>query len=182
MGSEIWKKCLDRLEDEITSQQFDTCIRPLQVEAGNEGLQLYSPNKYIMDLVSEMFLPRIREMVSDYGAGSVSIEVGSKLHGGSEKKRINGNGIPGRKTGNGLLRDIEMRAIDESLARHNGNKPKAAEELGVSLKTLYNKLKGYQVSERAQARERERRRERERTRKREHATRKGDLLRQRARA
>jgi transcriptional regulator with PAS, ATPase and Fis domain len=38
------------------------------------------------------------------------------------------------------LRDIEMQAIRETLARHGGNKPKAADELGISLKTLYNKL------------------------------------------
>jgi two-component system NtrC family response regulator len=38
------------------------------------------------------------------------------------------------------LRDLEMHAIHESLQRHNGNKPAAAEELGVSLKTLYNKV------------------------------------------
>ncbi len=38
------------------------------------------------------------------------------------------------------LREIEMDAIFEALERCGGNKPKAAEELGVSLKTLYNKL------------------------------------------
>lgn len=38
------------------------------------------------------------------------------------------------------LRDLEMQAIQESLERHDGNKPAAADELGISLKTLYNKL------------------------------------------
>jgi two-component system NtrC family response regulator len=38
------------------------------------------------------------------------------------------------------LRDIEMKAIYEALDRHHGSKPDAAEELGISLKTLYNKL------------------------------------------
>jgi len=38
------------------------------------------------------------------------------------------------------LRDLEMQAIHEALDRHTGNKSKAVEELGVSLKTLYNKL------------------------------------------
>jgi two-component system NtrC family response regulator len=38
------------------------------------------------------------------------------------------------------LRDLEMQAIYESLDRHEGNKPKVADELGISLKTLYNKL------------------------------------------
>lgn len=38
------------------------------------------------------------------------------------------------------LREIELSAIHQALDRHGGNKPKAAEELGISLKTLYNKL------------------------------------------
>jgi DNA-binding NtrC family response regulator len=38
------------------------------------------------------------------------------------------------------LREIEMQVIYQALERLGGNKPKAAEELGISLKTLYNKL------------------------------------------
>ncbi len=42
--------------------------------------------------------------------------------------------------GHYTLREIEMQVIYQTLERLGGNKPKAAEELGVSLKTLYNKL------------------------------------------
>jgi DNA-binding NtrC family response regulator len=45
-----------------------------------------------------------------------------------------------RSRGPMTLRDMEMDAIHEALERHQGNKPKAADELGISLKTLYNKL------------------------------------------
>ncbi|MBX3419803.1 MAG: sigma-54-dependent Fis family transcriptional regulator [Pirellulaceae bacterium] len=38
------------------------------------------------------------------------------------------------------LREMENIAIWEALDRHNGNKAAAAEELGVSIKTLYNKI------------------------------------------
>ena len=38
------------------------------------------------------------------------------------------------------LREAELQAIQEALDRNCGNKPKAAEDLGISLKTLYNKL------------------------------------------
>jgi len=38
------------------------------------------------------------------------------------------------------LREIELQVIQQVLEKHTGNKPKAAEELGISLKTLYNKL------------------------------------------
>jgi two-component system NtrC family response regulator len=44
------------------------------------------------------------------------------------------------------LREIEMRVIYQTLERLGGNKPKAAEELGISLKTLYNKLNQSQGS------------------------------------
>lgn len=42
--------------------------------------------------------------------------------------------------GPATLQELELRAIHEALDRHNGDKPAAAEELGISLKTLYNKL------------------------------------------
>lgn len=38
------------------------------------------------------------------------------------------------------LRDIEMEHVLRVLEKHGGNKPAAAAELGISLKTLYNKL------------------------------------------
>jgi two-component system NtrC family response regulator len=60
-------------------------------------------------------------------------------------QRFNARGVASIKMSSramsGLsLREIEMRAINESLERHQGNKPEVAEELGISLKTLYNKL------------------------------------------
>jgi DNA-binding NtrC family response regulator len=38
------------------------------------------------------------------------------------------------------LREIEMEAIFEALERNGGDKPKTAAELGIALKTLYNRL------------------------------------------
>ncbi len=38
------------------------------------------------------------------------------------------------------LREIEMNVIEKVLEKHGGDKPKTAKELGIALKTLYNKL------------------------------------------
>jgi DNA-binding NtrC family response regulator len=42
--------------------------------------------------------------------------------------------------GTPTLRDVEMKYIQAILEKHNGNKPGASKELGISLKTLYNKI------------------------------------------
>jgi DNA-binding NtrC family response regulator len=47
------------------------------------------------------------------------------------------------------LREIEMDVIYEVLAKHNGDKPKTANELGIALKTLYNKLNQDQARQQA---------------------------------
>jgi DNA-binding NtrC family response regulator len=38
------------------------------------------------------------------------------------------------------LREIEMEHVLRVLEKHGGSKTKSAEELGISLKTMYNKL------------------------------------------
>jgi DNA-binding NtrC family response regulator len=43
------------------------------------------------------------------------------------------------------LREIEMEVIHQVLDKHRGDKPKTATELGIALKTLYNKLNGQQA-------------------------------------
>ncbi|HEV3258211.1 MAG TPA: sigma-54 dependent transcriptional regulator, partial [Gemmataceae bacterium] len=52
---------------------------------------------------------------------------------------------PGART----LREIEMEHVLRVLQKHDGNKPAAAAELGISLKTLYNKLNQLQEERKA---------------------------------
>src|SRR5438874_5156182 len=59
---------------------------------------------------------------------------------------------PGPSTPTGsarTLREIEMEHVLRVLEKHGGNKPAAAAELGISLKTMYNKLNQLQEERRA---------------------------------
>jgi len=80
--------CLDRLEGELSPQQFNTWIRPLQaVEEKSGSLRLLAPNRFVMDWVSEQFIDRINEVVAVLGRdgqGEVSIEIGNQSLGQEE--------------------------------------------------------------------------------------------------
>jgi chromosomal replication initiator protein len=78
--SPLWKKCLDHLESELTAQQFNTWIRPLQAIEDESTLRLLAPNRFVLDWVNERFRDQIAEITSRLRDGSrmeVSLEVGS---------------------------------------------------------------------------------------------------------
>jgi len=76
----LWSQCLARLEDELSPQQYNTWIRPLQAEMVDGTLRLLSPNRFVQDWVSEHFRDRIAEMLSQMSEGtppSIELSVGS---------------------------------------------------------------------------------------------------------
>ena len=78
MGPLVWEKCLERLQDEFSSQQFNTWIRPLQARLDESFLRLLAPNPYVRDRVEKQFLARIQELVKDLNdpANPISIDLG----------------------------------------------------------------------------------------------------------
>lgn len=84
MQSPVWKKCLERLEEELSAQQFNTWLRPLHAVQDNRMLRLLAPNRFVVDWVRERFLERIAELSSEYSGGalSVQVEVGSQTRPG----------------------------------------------------------------------------------------------------
>ena len=60
-----WKRCLEQLEGELTAQQFDTWIRPLHAIEDNNAIQLLAPNRFVQDWISERYLSRIEELLSN---------------------------------------------------------------------------------------------------------------------
>ena len=77
-----WKRCLEQLEGELTTQQFDTWIRPLHAIEDNNTIQLLAPNRFVQDWIGERYLSRIEELLSnklpDEEKISVKLDVGSR--------------------------------------------------------------------------------------------------------
>ncbi|MED5459518.1 MAG: chromosomal replication initiator protein DnaA, partial [Pseudomonadota bacterium] len=82
MSLALWQQCLDYLQDELNSQQFNTWIRPLQAEEGESNeLRLLAPNRFVRDWVSDKYAKRISELMRELAPSKppkVSLTVGSR--------------------------------------------------------------------------------------------------------
>lgn len=78
---DLWKRCTEHLESELTSQQFNTWIRPLQHIEDGSGLRLFAPNRFVLDWVRNHYLDLLKSYVaeiSDNNSPLISLEIGSK--------------------------------------------------------------------------------------------------------
>lgn len=82
VGQSIWDKCLDRLEGELTAQQFNTWIRPLQAIEEQGSLRLLAPNQFVRDWVNEHLGTHLDDVFKRVSGieGALTVQVGS-AHG-----------------------------------------------------------------------------------------------------
>lgn len=77
--SDLWRRCLERLEGELSAEDLHTWLMPLQARDDADGLQLFAPNSYTLDTVRGRYQGQI-EAVLQQLAGKpcpVRLEVGS---------------------------------------------------------------------------------------------------------
>ncbi|MEX1828355.1 chromosomal replication initiator protein DnaA [Luteibacter sp. CQ10] len=77
--SDLWRRCLERLEGELSAEDVHTWLMPLQAREDAFGLHLYAPNPYSLDTVREQYLGRIQAIVEHIGGQAIPVrlEVGS---------------------------------------------------------------------------------------------------------
>ena len=67
MSLQYWERCLVTLQEEFSTSQFNTWIRPLQAEEESNGdLCLYAPNRFVLDWVTNKYQARIKELLSEF--------------------------------------------------------------------------------------------------------------------
>jgi len=76
----FWNDCLLHLEGELSSNHFNTWIRPLQAEKEKNKLYLLAPNRFVKDWVDSHYLNRITEIAGSIGKGDLEVilKIGSK--------------------------------------------------------------------------------------------------------
>jgi len=81
LSASLWKRCVKELETELSEQQFNTWIRPLQAVEENGVLRLFAPNDYVVDWLNDNFKGQIAKTAAELSENpldKVVIQVGSR--------------------------------------------------------------------------------------------------------
>lgn len=78
----VWQQCSNRLQNELSAQEFNTWIRPLQVEEREDALVLLAPNQFVLGWVKDKYMSNIRQLLGLVAANdklpALHLEVGAK--------------------------------------------------------------------------------------------------------
>lgn len=89
----LWNQCLERLRQELPTQQFSMWIRPLVCEEEGGMVSLYAPNRFVLDWVRDKYLNNITGLLREFAgndAPQLRLEVMSR-HSNGRAQSASGN-------------------------------------------------------------------------------------------
>ena len=118
---------MKQLEKELTPQQFNTWIRPLQAIERGHRLEVLAPNRFVLDWIRDKYGGRIRDILSELEQGpaiTLCLAIGSAGTEADSGSRVsvgtgtNGGAVPVRaepsgKRSNGLKADFTFENFVE---------------------------------------------------------------------
>jgi|LakWasMet62_LOW9_FD_contig_123_19956_length_3528_multi_6_in_2_out_0_3 chromosomal replication initiator protein len=93
----FWPACLSRLESELSAQQFNTWIKPLQAGIDGDTVRICAPNRFVMQWVKDRFLKKIELFAEELNLPSMKIEF---IVGETSTKNTNSTNISKKSDGN----------------------------------------------------------------------------------
>jgi len=73
----FWLSCIKHFEKELSAQQFNTWIKPLQfsLSSAYDELILVAPNRFVLQWVKDNFLPRIEQMAESHFSRNIHFQL-----------------------------------------------------------------------------------------------------------
>ena len=72
VATPLWEQCLLKLEDELSAQELNTWLRPLQAIESPTSLRLLAPNNYVQSWVQVQLGERLNELVFALSEGKIT--------------------------------------------------------------------------------------------------------------
>jgi chromosomal replication initiator protein len=76
----FWEKCLTQLERDLSPQQFNTWIRPIQANFKDNEILLLAPNQFVLDWIKDKYLSTISNLIDKLSENRVTVllDIGSQ--------------------------------------------------------------------------------------------------------
>lgn len=71
----FWLSCLSHFEKELSTQQFNTWIKPLHTEVEGGSVRVFAPNRFVMQWVKDRFLKKIELLAQELHIPNIQIEL-----------------------------------------------------------------------------------------------------------
>ena len=147
MGKSVWERCVALLREELSEEDFNARIRPLQARQDEAHLTLLAPNRYLRDQVCDQDLQRIQVLVDRIGDPSSPVDVavhigGHSLHDEAEMEEED-SARPLRATARGpKTRKLNSAFTFKSFVEGKSNElaKAAASQVAVNAGKSYNPL------------------------------------------
>ncbi len=110
----LWKKCLDRLQNKMVTEEFNMWIRPLHLELENDQLCLLAPNRYVLEHINEKFLSLITECLSEFCTDDVAPNLQLKVGSHALVSSSQPHNIPTATTGPSTQQDEKSALFQDT--------------------------------------------------------------------
>ena len=122
----MWSNCLQRLEQELSDQQLNTWIRPLQIHEEDNEIRLLAPNRFVQDWVKQNFEQKIQSILTELDSDQsirLHIEIGTQNRKPTNRDVMNESRAPGIDPGLSIAsRGFQPEAPQEqTFVEHNLN-------------------------------------------------------------
>jgi chromosomal replication initiator protein len=80
VNASVWQQCVSKLQAELSDQQLNTWIRPLHAREENGAIQLYAPNRFVLDWVKQHYFEQIVSLAGNVSGNPdlhISLVIGS---------------------------------------------------------------------------------------------------------
>lgn len=115
----FWPTCLSRFEQELSAQQFNTWIKPLKTEFGDNAVRVLAPNRFVQQWVKERFLSKIETIAAEMLPHNTSIEItiSKKLNSVSDE-----NAFTRDAKNNSNTQTLAIKPLAKEVAAVNANR------------------------------------------------------------
>ncbi|WJG09459.1 chromosomal replication initiator protein DnaA [Aliiglaciecola sp. LCG003] len=122
----LWNKCLDRLQQDLSTQEFSMWIRPLKVSDDGQAVTLLAPNRFVLDWVRDKYHGRITHLFAEFCGSDAPIlllDVTGRapvINQFSNNVKPNSEVSPAQDNYNNSNVSLPSNAAFDSSSRHGG--------------------------------------------------------------